>query len=288
MYISCQIASILKGFLPISVPAHCSSVSFDPPSPMPVMPMSVSTVHEHVALVEERVQVGRLVDADARDLAARQAAGARRRWGRCRRALPLRGGRCLRIVAKRRHRGHCRDRSEKVPAVHRRPPGSGYAVQQLLDRGDRVRRQIDVAGSDRLLNLLRVAGAGNGAGHRRVAQHPGQHQLRHADPETRRDRAQAVDELQVLRQLRLLEERVPAAPVVLAERGGALARERAGQQARLHRAVGDDADAVGRAPRQDLGLDLALQHAVGRLQRRDGRIACARCSCPRLKLQTPA
>ena len=44
MYISCQIASIRNGFLPISVPAHCSSVSFDPPSPMPVIPKSVSTV----------------------------------------------------------------------------------------------------------------------------------------------------------------------------------------------------------------------------------------------------
>ena len=70
-------------------------------------------------------------------------------------------------------------------------------------------------------------------------------------------------------ELRLLEERVAAAPVVGAERGGAFPGERAGQQAGLHRAVGDDADAVGRAPRQDLGLDLAPQHAVGRLQRRD-------------------
>ena len=41
---SCQIASVLNGFWPINVPAHCSSVSRDPPSPIPVMPASVSTV----------------------------------------------------------------------------------------------------------------------------------------------------------------------------------------------------------------------------------------------------
>src|ERR1035441_8120882 len=44
MYISCQMASVRIGSLPISDPADCSSVSFEPPSPTPVIPMSVSTV----------------------------------------------------------------------------------------------------------------------------------------------------------------------------------------------------------------------------------------------------
>ena len=58
MNISCQIASILKGSLPISVPAHCSSVSFDPPSPMPVMPKSVSTVQSMLLWLKSRFGVG--------------------------------------------------------------------------------------------------------------------------------------------------------------------------------------------------------------------------------------
>src|SRR5688572_23372590 len=44
MYISCQMASMRKGFLPMRVPAHCSRVSLAPPSPTPVIPASVSTV----------------------------------------------------------------------------------------------------------------------------------------------------------------------------------------------------------------------------------------------------
>ena len=58
MNISCQIASILNGFLPMSVPAHCSSVSFEPPSPMPVMPMSVSTVQSMLLWLKSRFGVG--------------------------------------------------------------------------------------------------------------------------------------------------------------------------------------------------------------------------------------
>src|SRR5580700_169205 len=38
------IASMLKGSLPIKALAHCSRVSFAPPSPIPVIPASVSTV----------------------------------------------------------------------------------------------------------------------------------------------------------------------------------------------------------------------------------------------------
>src|ERR1022692_4689382 len=41
---SCHSFSMYCGSFPISLPAHCSIVSFDPPSPMPVIPASVSTV----------------------------------------------------------------------------------------------------------------------------------------------------------------------------------------------------------------------------------------------------
>ena len=54
--------SIWNGFLPIRLPAHCSSVSFDPPSPMPVIPLGLHR-DEHIALVEQLVQVGRLINS---------------------------------------------------------------------------------------------------------------------------------------------------------------------------------------------------------------------------------
>src|SRR5450432_2087474 len=41
---SCQRCSMYCGSWPMRRPAHCSSVSFAPPSPTPVMPPSVSTV----------------------------------------------------------------------------------------------------------------------------------------------------------------------------------------------------------------------------------------------------
>src|SRR5579883_3199657 len=48
---SCQRRSINCGSWPISLPAHCSSVSFDPPSPISVMPASVSTVTTKLLLL---------------------------------------------------------------------------------------------------------------------------------------------------------------------------------------------------------------------------------------------
>src|SRR5262245_38630794 len=59
MNISCQIASILNGSLPMCVPAHCSSVSLEPPSPMPVIPMSVSTVQSMLLWLKRRLGCGR-------------------------------------------------------------------------------------------------------------------------------------------------------------------------------------------------------------------------------------
>ena len=44
MNICCQSLSVWKGSMPIKAPAQNSKVSFDPPSPSPVTPMSVSTV----------------------------------------------------------------------------------------------------------------------------------------------------------------------------------------------------------------------------------------------------
>ena len=44
----------------MSVPAHCSSVSFDPPSPIPVIPMSVSTVQIMLLWLKRGLRVGGL------------------------------------------------------------------------------------------------------------------------------------------------------------------------------------------------------------------------------------
>src|ERR1035438_2977363 len=87
MYSSCQMASILNGSLPMREPAHCSNVSLEPPSPMPVMPASVSTVTSMLLRLKVRLRSGGLQirtrvilvfgrAASAARVKATQAAGA--------------------------------------------------------------------------------------------------------------------------------------------------------------------------------------------------------------------
>src|SRR6202167_2532935 len=86
MYSRCQRASMLKGSLPIKALAHCSRVSFAPPSPMPVMPASVSTVTSMLLWLKSGLRSGgfqmrtRVIFAFGREAAAslgsaRHAAG---------------------------------------------------------------------------------------------------------------------------------------------------------------------------------------------------------------------
>src|SRR5688572_8782589 len=58
MYMWCQIRSISNGFFPIRLPARSWIRSGEPPSPMPVMPMSVSTVTSIPLWLKERVMLG--------------------------------------------------------------------------------------------------------------------------------------------------------------------------------------------------------------------------------------
>ena len=99
MYASCQIASMRNGFCPISVPAHCSSVSFD----AALADAGDADVgldrHDHVALVEERVELRRAIDPHASDP---------RRWETGSR---IRG-------TQQPDRGRRRDRVQKDSSVH--------------------------------------------------------------------------------------------------------------------------------------------------------------------------
>src|SRR6476620_4736480 len=58
MYMCCQSRSISKGFWPMTLPARSRTRSGDPPSPMPVMPISVSTVTSRALWLNERFMLG--------------------------------------------------------------------------------------------------------------------------------------------------------------------------------------------------------------------------------------
>src|SRR5262245_18896283 len=58
MYMWCQIRSMRNGSWPTTLPESTSTRSFEPPSPMPVMPMSVSTVTSIALWLKLRFMLG--------------------------------------------------------------------------------------------------------------------------------------------------------------------------------------------------------------------------------------
>ena len=142
--------------------------------------------------------------------------------------------------------------------------------QQTIDLSDLGLAQHPIAGRRDLRDLVRPARADDGCGHLGAAQRPGDRELAHAPPVPRGDGAQRLDQRQVGR---LAPDRGSDRSCGAHRRRASAAmraRELAGQQARRHRAVDDDADVVGGAERQQLGFDPLIQQAVRRLQRRDG------------------
>ena len=92
MYMWCQIRSIWNGFFPIRLPASTWIRSFEPPSPMPVMPMSVSTVTSIALWLKLRVMLGcsqhfTRVMVALGSAASERVAGSNRRPRTCRKKL---------------------------------------------------------------------------------------------------------------------------------------------------------------------------------------------------------
>ena len=77
---------------------------------------------------------------------------------------------------------------------------------------------------------------------------------------------QQFDQLQVAAELRLLKAGIVAAPIVLRKLGNAFPGHRAGEQARNHGRVIDDANVVLLAIRENFLFHAAVQHGVRRLQ----------------------
>ena len=82
-------------------------------------------------------------------------------------------------------------------------------------------------------------------------------------------RAEPLDEREVLGEAGLLEARVALAPVVVRERGEALAGHCPGEQPGAHRRVDDDPDPFALCEGEDLVFGVAGDQRVGRLQRLD-------------------
>ena len=85
-----------------------------------------------------------------------------------------------------------------------------------------------------------------------------------------RERRELVDGLEILPEPRLLEFGVDLAQIVALERR--LRRDLAGEETAAERAIGEHDEAVLLGVRQDIGLDLALEQIVGRLNGGERRL----------------
>jgi len=141
---------------------------------------------------------------------------------------------------------------------------------------DRLRDLVEVAGvqaqtacPDPAVHLLRGAGPDDRSGDAGPGQRPGDGRSGHGRPVPLRDRPKRVAQGQVPREAGRLVLGRPAPPVVGRQRRHPLLREPVGEEARLHRAVDDNAGAVRGAP-GDLGSGhVAADEGEGRLQRID-------------------
>src|SRR5215207_7332477 len=144
--------------------------------------------------------------------------------------------------------------------------GSGNLLEGRLYLLDLILGETELGRPDHAVHLVRSARAHDGRADGRVPERPGDGDLCRRPAVLLPDRVKQLDQLQVLREPRLLEVGVVAAPVVGGEVLDALGGHLAGEQATPHRRVDDDADVVLLAIGQYLILDLALEHGVGRLE----------------------
>ena len=139
-----------------------------------------------------------------------------------------------------------------------------------LELGDVVVAELEIRGRDDRVDLVGPAEADDRTVDCGVEQRPGDCDCARCRFVARSDDLQALDEREMIRELRFLEPRAALAPVVLGQTRDPLARHCAGQKAGAHRRIDDDADSLSLREREDLVLDLARHERVRRLERLDG------------------
>src|SRR4030095_11044033 len=135
--------------------------------------------------------------------------------------------------------------------------GAARARPDLVEVAQRLVVQLDLEGAQRLLELLQGPGTGDGRGHARLVQQPGQGHVGGWP-------AQLVADRLVLLALRPVLLQPPALLLADAAALPGLAQRPAEQPAE-ERAPGDHPDPVVPAGRQHLQLDRALGQVVERL-----------------------
>src|ERR671922_224633 len=152
-----------------------------------------------------------------------------------------------------------RKRAAIFPPMWPRPTKPIVVVASVMsgapfDRREVVLVEVEVGGADDRVDLVGAAEADDRAVNRRVDQRPGDGDGADTRLVAVRHRPQALDQLEVLREPRLLEARVALAPVVVGKARDPLARHRAGEHPGAHRRVGDHPDAVAGGGRPGTGL----------------------------------
>src|SRR5438034_6557739 len=99
-----------------------------------------------------------------------------------------------------------------------------------FDRGDVVVVQVEVRGYEDRIDLVGAAESNDGSVDGRVAQRPCDRDHPRGGVVALRDVAEALDELEVARELGLLEPLASPAPVVVRQGFDSLARHRSGKQ----------------------------------------------------------
>lgn len=130
--------------------------------------------------------------------------------------------------------------------------------------------EVEGCGGKNAVDLLGAAAADDRGGDGGVVEGPGDGDDAGFDVVTLADGAEQVDEFKVAGDEGFLELFGVATEIVLRHFGDAVFGHGAGEKAGLHGRIVDDADVVAGAEREDFGLDGAIDHGVGRLQRGDG------------------
>src|SRR5882724_1816311 len=125
-----------------------------------------------------------------------------------------------------------------------------------FDFGDLFCGQFQVARAHYAFSLFSVTRADNRTGDCRIAQYPGDCDFARPAAVASTYFAQPFHKFEIFRKLGILEFGIAAAKIIGGQRSSAFACHCAGQQARRHRRVTDDADAMLQAMRKDILFDL--------------------------------
>lgn len=155
-----------------------------------------------------------------------------------------------------------RDSSDRPTRGTRPRAGADDGRRDLFQVG---RAELQRRGPDPAVHLLRCPRAHDRSGDARPRERPGDCDGRHGRFVPPGDRLEGIAQCEVSAQARLVKLRATTPPVIGGEGGDSRGREAIREDARLHRAVRDDARSVLRAPGDLPSRDIATDERERRL-----------------------